>query len=149
MKLLLSKAHTFLDASGSPSMGLKPPALRLLSGSETGAGAQGPRDLHSSFWQKAENLLWTSCPPMGLKIGSTLRNHQAALLPKPVAEVGNIFPFSLASLTIRPENNGFDIVKLSGRLPEAEKEGLKLVPLQVVHAVVHAVLTPTSPRAPN
>ena len=53
------------------------------------------------------------------------------------------FPFSLASITISPEHNGFDILKLSGYLPECGKKRLKLLCLLVVCTVVHTVLAAT------
>lgn len=58
------------------------------------------------------------------------------------------FHFSLASLTISPEHNGFGILKLSGHLPERRETGLKPACLLGVRAAVRAVLVVPPPHVP-
>lgn len=106
--------------------------LNPVSGSPSepvsGAGVQGPGDLHFSFWGKVENqsFLWAPYPPQAenetleTPLQETLKFHHLSNLQWKLA---TFLPFSLASVTIRPKNNSFDILKLSGHLPESERTG--------------------------
>lgn len=101
-KLLLNKSHIFLNASGLPSVGLKPPALGSPSEPESGAKGQGPRDPGTCILASRGKLRITALGPRpthGAEYQLSFKKLQVSSLPEPAVEVGDVFTFHLASLT--------------------------------------------------
>lgn len=108
-----------------------------------GQGSQAPGICILASGRRLRSLLWPHAYPRGLRSGQprdTVRFHHSRRLPWTSVTFS---PFIPASLTISPEHHDFDILKLSGHLPERGKKGLKLV------SVGHADCGPRGPPCPS